>query len=176
VFLLSKSERYFFDYKAIETQAKESSLARWDQNIEMQVGTERANGGAKTNGPLRAAGGPHKKDKQRGHSRRHAGFNERWDAMTKEEQCQTARRRDVWWISPACFSDAHFAVMPAELARLCVLAGSKSGDTILDPFSGSGTTGEVALELGRNFIGCELYEKFLPMIERRTSQPGLMLA
>jgi DNA modification methylase len=47
--------------------------------------------------------------------------------------------------------------------------------TVLDPFAGSGTTGEVAGELGRNFIGCELYEKFLPMIERRTSQPGLML-
>lgn len=48
--------------------------------------------------------------------------------------------------------------------------------TVLDPFAGSGTSGEVSGELGRSFIGCELYEKFLPMINRRTAQPGLLLA
>jgi hypothetical protein len=48
--------------------------------------------------------------------------------------------------------------------------------TVMDPFAGSGTTGQVSGELGRSFIGCELYEKFLPMINRRTAQPGLLLA
>lgn len=116
-------------------------------------------------------------DKQRGHSRRHAGFNERWDKMSHAEQCSGMRnKRDVWTVSPASYKEAHFATFPPKLITPCILAGSAAGDTILDPFSGSGTTGEVAISNGRKFIGIELNPSYEPMIKKRTSvQIGLGL-
>ena len=70
-------------------------------------------------------------------------------------------RRSVWTITTKPYKEAHFATFPPEIPRTCILAGSKKGDTILDPFCGSGTTGEVALKLDRNFIGIELNEKYV---------------
>jgi DNA modification methylase len=72
--------------------------------------------------------------------------------------------------------DAHFAVMPAKLAEICILAGSREGDTILDPFAGSGTTLGEANRLGRHGIGMELDDACRPMIERRTAQLALEVA
>ena len=85
----------------------------------------------------------------------------------EQQQPQPATMRDVWFISPASFEEAHFAVMPEELARRCILSGSKVGDTILDPFCGSGTTGAVSLRYHRNFIGIELNPEYGEMSERR---------
>lgn len=65
-------------------------------------------------------------------------------------------KRDVWTIPTKPFRGAHFAVMPEALVEPCVLASSRSGDTVLDPFSGSGTVGVVANRHNRNYIGCEL--------------------
>lgn len=65
-------------------------------------------------------------------------------------------KRTVWTVPPAQFKEAHFATWPEELIRPCVIASARPGDTVLDPFHGSGTTGQVATELGRQFIGCEL--------------------
>ena len=76
--------------------------------------------------------------------------------MEKEEQCTGMRnKRDVWTVAPANYPDAHFATYPPALIKPCVLAGTKAGDTVLDFFGGSGTTGQVALELGRKAILCE---------------------
>jgi len=68
-------------------------------------------------------------------------------------------RRSVWHLSTKPFSGAHFATFPPEIPEICIKAGSKEGDTILDPFAGSGTTLEVAERLGRKSIGIELNEK-----------------
>lgn len=65
-------------------------------------------------------------------------------------------KRDVWTVTTSRFKGAHFATYPPELIEPCVLAGSREGDWVLDPFSGSGTTGVVALANGRNYVGCEL--------------------
>ena len=65
-------------------------------------------------------------------------------------------RRDVWAIASRPFTGHHFAVFPEELVTLCLLAASRPGETVLDPFLGSGTTGQVAIRLERHFIGCEL--------------------
>lgn len=65
-------------------------------------------------------------------------------------------KRDVWTVNTSRFKGAHFATYPPELIEPCVLAGSREGDWVLDPFSGSGTTGVVALMHGRNYVGCEL--------------------
>lgn len=170
VFLLSKQARYFSDFDAIKTPPRESTLIRTAQDIQAQAGSHRANGGAKTNGTMKAVGG--NADKQRGHSRQHAGFNDRWDHMERSEQMsKPAMIRDVWFIAPATFDEAHFAVMPEELARRCILAGSREGDTVLDPFGGSGTTGRVAKLLGRKYILCELNPEYAAMAERRIAAP-----
>lgn len=72
-------------------------------------------------------------------------------------------RRDVWSIASQPFKGSHFAVFPEQLVIPYILAGSRPGDTVLDPFMGSGTTAAVALRLQRHFIGCELNESFLDL-------------
>ena len=73
-----------------------------------------------------------------------------------EKNYTTRNKRDVWTVTTSRFKGAHFATYPPELIEPCVLAGSREGDWVLDPFSGSGTTGVVALMHGRNYVGCEL--------------------
>ena len=186
VFLLSKSAVYWSDFDAIKTPPRESTLIRTAQDVQAQAGSHRANGGAKTNGTMKAVGGltgaPHgrhslgdaipakerRSDKQRGHSRRHAGFNDRWDAMERaEQQAKPAMMRDVWFVPTAGYSEAHFAVMPDEVARRCILAGCPEGGTVLDPFGGAGTTGLVADRLGRDAVLIELNPEYAEMAERR---------
>lgn len=166
IFQLSKSEHYFSDFDAIKTPPRESSMIRTAQNLQLQMGSHRANGGEKSNGTMKAMGC--RTDKQRGHSRKHAGFNERWDLMSiEEQQSKPATMRDVWFVSPACSSESHFAVMPNEIAKRCILAGSREGDVVLDPFAGSGTTLEVAVEMGRKAVGIELNPEYCNLIEKR---------
>ena len=76
-------------------------------------------------------------------------------------------KRSVWSIPTRPFKGAHFATYPPQLIEPCVLAGTKSGDLILDPFAGSGTTGLVALRHGRSFIGCELNENYAAIARHR---------
>jgi DNA modification methylase len=68
------------------------------------------------------------------------------------------------------YKEAHFATYPTELIEPCILAGSKEGDTVLDPFSGSGTTGEVALKHGRHYIGLELNPDYAAISEKRITE------
>ena len=82
----------------------------------------------------------------------------------------TRNKRDVWTVATKPFSGAHFAVYPPELIEPCVLAGSKEGDFVLDPFSGSGTTGEVALKHGRNYVGLELNPDYAALSEKRITE------
>ncbi len=70
---------------------------------------------------------------------------------------------DVWNINTQPFSAAHFAVMPQQLAQRCIMAGCKPGGTVLDPFSGSGTTGLAAQRLGRKYIGIDLNAEYLDL-------------
>lgn len=79
-------------------------------------------------------------------------------------------RRSVWNINTEGFKGAHFAVFPPKLVELCVLAGTASGDAILDPFFGSGTVGAVAKRLGRSCVGIEMNEAYAEMAVRRIGQ------
>jgi len=83
------------------------------------------------------------------------------------------RRTSVWSMNTASCKEAHFAVFPEELPALCIKAGSKEGDTVLDPFMGSGTTAYVAQELGREWVGIELNPKYVEIIKRKTAQSTL---
>jgi len=78
--------------------------------------------------------------------------------------------RSVWNFATHSYKGAHFATFPPELPRRCILAASRPGDTILDPFAGSGTTLAVAQELGREFVGIELAEEYLPLIKARLAK------
>lgn len=76
-------------------------------------------------------------------------------------------KRDVWTVNTRPYTGAHFATYPAELITPCILAGTQTGDLVLDPFNGSGTTGEVALKHGRNYIGLELNPDYAKLAEHR---------
>jgi site-specific DNA-methyltransferase (adenine-specific)/site-specific DNA-methyltransferase (cytosine-N4-specific) len=90
---------------------------------------------------------------------------------------QTKNRRTVWNINTNGFHGAHFAVFPPELVRLCILAGTKPGDLVLDPFFGSGTVGLVCREQHRRCIGIELNPEYVEIAKKRiagsTAQIGL---
>lgn len=88
-------------------------------------------------------------------------------AGVKTGSSKKKNKRDVWFVSPAQFEGAHFATYPPKLVEPCVLAGCPQGGTILDPFCGSGTTGVVALNHGRNFIGLELNPEYAEMSRNR---------
>jgi DNA modification methylase len=80
-------------------------------------------------------------------------------------------RRSVWTVATQPFAEAHFATFPEALIEPCVLAGSRTGDLVLDPFAGSGTTGVVALRHGRRFLGLELNAEYAAMARRRIAGP-----
>jgi len=81
---------------------------------------------------------------------------------------------DVWTIPTQPYPGAHFAVMPSALAERCILAGCKPGGTVLDPFSGSGTTGLAAAKHGRRYVGIDLNAEYLDLsLKTRLAQPGL---
>lgn len=158
IYLLAKSERYYFDAEAVAEPAIYSGLMGQDPS------------GFKD---PKKFNGKHS-DKQRGHARRHAGFNERWDQMSREEQCSGTRNirnyeaaPEVWNIATRPFAEAHFATFPPELALRCIKAGSPKGGTVLDPFGGAGTTGLVADRLERSAILVELNPEYAALAEKR---------
>jgi DNA modification methylase len=89
------------------------------------------------------------------------------------KEYEKANKRDVWSVAAKPYSGAHFAVYPQELVEPMILAGSQVGDVVLDPFFGSGTTGQVAQNLGRKWIGCELNKNYEELQNERLSQQGL---
>ena len=167
IFLLSKSPHYYFDQEAIKEPALYESEKRYERG---RSDAHKWKDGGPGNQTIAKSFDHMKKDKQRGHSRRHAGFNDRWDKMTKSEQCSGYRnRRSVWKIATQPYSAAHFATFPEKLIEPCIIAGCPKGGTVLDPFGGSGTTGRVALKNQRNAILIELNEKYLGFQKERTS-------
>ena len=83
------------------------------------------------------------------------------------------RLQDVWNIPTSNYQGAHFAVFPEKLPELCIKAGTKEGDTVLDPFMGSGTTAYVSQRLSRKWIGIELNPEYVKIIKERTAQASL---
>ena len=110
---------------------------------------------------------------------------ERWgDQTVKKEQQGTAKwignkskeelqalgkknRRSVWTVTTKPYKGAHFATFPPDLIEPCILAGSRAGDIVLDPFMGSGTTAQVAIQNGRQYLGCELNPEYKALQDER---------
>lgn len=144
VFLISRSPHYFYDAEAI---AEPSVSDHSSGNLERKYRQDHG-------GLLGDA--------------RHQAHAVPW------ERRPTRNARDVWTIAASPYKGAHFAVMPPELVTRCMLAGSRIGDVVLDPFFGSGTVGMVAESLGRRWIGIELNGDYEPLIKERTAQRGLL--
>ena len=181
LFLLSKSKRYYWNAEAMREQAAPASLERWAQNVEDQAGSDRVPG--KTNGNMKAVGGPRsKRDSFKREGSKRAKVipgqtvgTHRPDRDESEWDTATRNRRSVWTVPTVPYSGAHFATFPPALIEPCILAGSRPGDIVLDPFFGSGTTGQVSQALGRKWIGCELNQDYEPLQHERTAQGGLIL-
>jgi DNA modification methylase len=178
LFLLAKSPKYYYDAKAIAEPIAASSVARLSQpGLSEQAGSERGNGGAKTNGNMKAVGprfgGSKYGDVGDG------GADDRTQTKSGnvyDASSGLANKRTVWTVPTVPFSEAHFAVYPPELIRPCILAGSRIGGTVLDPFSGSGTTGMVATQEGRKYIGIDINSDYLDLsLKTRFVQPVLAL-
>lgn len=165
LFLLAKSKRYFYDHLAIKEPGT-YACPNGHQNSLYAQGFARRSPEQEN---LR-------QDKQRGHGRRHDGFNDRWDSMTKAEQCGLMRnKRDVWTIATEPYQEAHFATFPPDLVIPCVKAGCPVAGVVLDPFLGSGTTLKVARQLGRRGVGVELKPEYCDLAAKRLSQGVLEL-
>ncbi len=139
LFLLSKSRRYWFDLDSIKVET-----------------TGKAPGNSRENNAVRSAslgGGAHQ-------AGRRSGGNPGSTLLVVHERRNPG---DVWTIPTQPFAAAHFAVMAPELARRAIAAGCKPGGVVLDPYSGSGTTGQQALRLGRRYVGIELNADYLDL-------------
>ena len=158
VWMLAKSTDVFYDAKAIGERASES----YQREIE-----EGYDGVATKN---------------------YAGAGVQDPSATKRRIIDSARRRiasdgflwvnarSVWTIPTEASEVEHYAVMPEVLAEKCILAGSRAGDTVLDPFAGSGTTGAVAVRHQRSFIGCELNPDYVEMARARIGAASPLFA
>lgn len=152
LFLLSKRERYYYDIEAIKEPAKyngpnspESIKSPYGQGFTRQAQHPRVD-----------------------HRENHLSGGFPYSSTDRN-------RRSVWTISTQPYAGAHFATFPEALVEPCVLAGSRSGDVVLDPFFGSGTVGQVAERLGRQWVGIELNSEYADMAKIRTAQQGLVL-
>jgi DNA modification methylase len=143
IFLLSKSERYFFDSEAMKEPAVSGPAGN--------VSHKHVDAYFAGDDTLRTKSGLIKfAEKQRSGD---------YDGKRN--------RRSVWTVATRPYKGAHFATFPPALIEPCILAGSRPGDVVLDPFMGSGTTAAVALKHGRGYLGCELNQDYKPLQDER---------
>jgi DNA modification methylase len=156
IFLLSKSERYFYDAEAIKEPASEGTHERYQR-----AHAEHCPPGQS---PHSGIVGPRKRAPNGSGIKSNDSFDAAMRVMP-----ETRNKRSVWTVPTAGYNGAHFATFPPDLIRPCILAGCSTGGTVLDPFAGSGTTGMVALDLGRNAVLIELNPEYIQMIRERTN-------
>lgn len=160
LFLFSKQSKYYFDYEAIKEPAvgfnnipPAGSKGTLKSNSRLRKGNSRTfrGGGAYTKGQ---------------------SFNNSAE-ITRESHGNTdnttglRNKRSVWTVATQGYKEAHFATFPEKLIEPCVIAGSREGGIVLDPFVGSGTTAVVAKKHNRGFIGIELNPEYVEMAKRR---------
>lgn len=141
IFLLSKSQRYFYDADAIKYPVLEESISRvktgWAGNEKRGYANGKQNNLSKFYGSQKAI------------------------------EMTMANKRSVWSVNTKSYTEAHFATFPQELIVDCIKAGCPKGGIVLDPFMGAGTTGLVAKKLERNYVGFELNPDYIKIAEKR---------
>jgi len=164
IFLLSKSSKYYFNNQAIKEPAIYGSTGRLDRAIE----------GQKSN-PTNQRNGIRPRDNRAGKGRIAYEGKRTEDITGKNGQesfvsiSETRNKRSVWTVTTKPYKGAHFATFPSDLIEPCILAGSREGDLVLDPFMGSGTTAAVAIKNGRQYVGTELNPEYIKLAEQRLS-------
>ena len=148
VFLLTKSERYFYDAEAVSEPSVHAGETR--VTTAKSFAGQASGKGVKPTGNAKPGTVVAIKDRK--------------------------NKRSVWRVCARPYSGAHFAVMPSDLVQPCIKAGCPEGGTVLDPFAGSGTTLAVAAELGRSAIGCELNPEYIALAERRIKDARVSVA
>jgi site-specific DNA-methyltransferase (cytosine-N4-specific) len=185
IFLLAKSEKYYFDAGAIKEQAvsdhapgnnshkgatayaaEEGEHHRTKTGLVAYAQRQRAGKGGKN--AFRGQG--HQRDGDSGPANREGRD------MQDVGASETRNKRSVWTVATTPYKGAHFATFPTALIEPCILAGAPAGGVVLDPFFGSGTTGQVAQNLGRKFIGCELNPAYKALQDERLQQPSFEFA
>jgi len=141
IFLLSKSQKYYYDSEAIRENSVDPVGSANRYKTSFFVGEKHESGGYSANGA------------------KHTGGMKEFDGKRN--------RRSVWTVSTRPYKGAHFATFPTALIEPCILAGSRTGDIVLDPFMGSGTTAQVSLSYNRKYLGCELNESYKELQEKR---------
>lgn len=149
IFLLTKSARYYYDAEAVKEECSESNIKDFKARKTLDNKGKGAGAYETVRGDL---------------------CRSREAYMPEDFK---RNRRSVWTITTKPFREAHFATFPPEIPTICIKAGSKIGDTILDPFSGAGTVGMVCEKLDRNFIGIELNPNYIAMAEKRIDDTRL---
>lgn len=143
VFLLTKSEDCFYDEPGVRQPYAVATLKEYGKGYEGQPTKDYVDGGAEDPSAVKRR------------------------VVESMERRGGANLKSVWTIATQPFKGAHFAVMPERLADLCIRAGSRTNDMVLDPFAGAGTTGVVAAKLGRRFVGIELNPEYAAIAQRR---------
>lgn len=152
-FLLAKQPQYYFDYEAIQEEAtgydgRKDTMNKGSQKYLAEYMPNQSG--------MTMASRPHER-------------------CQFKKDYQVRNKRDVWDVCVKPNHDAHFATFPEELIRPCILAGSRKGGVVLDPFFGSGTTGRVAREYGRNYIGIELNPEYVEIAKHRAVEVQLSI-
>jgi len=143
IFMLTKSAKYYYDAEAVK-----------EQNANPERTNYRPGKEAYTEGDVHD---------DSGRTIRNDGFKK----YAEGKVCDGRNLRSVWTITTKPYAEAHFATFPPEIPERCIKAGCPKGGKVLDPFFGAGTTGLVAMRLGREFIGIELNEKYCEMARKR---------
>jgi DNA modification methylase len=147
IFLLSKSQKYFYDFEAVKEPSSDNtvSAARRKRADFSTIGTKAIQG---------------------------TTFGQSGRGANADCKGETRNRRSVWTVATRPYKGAHFATFPPALIEPCILAGSRLGDVVLDPFMGSGTTAYVAASRQRKYLGCELNENYRGLQEKRLESLG----
>ena len=195
MFLLTKSKQYFYNQDAIKEPVSGNAHSRgngvnpkskgykmpegWDtskgegghgqfhKNGREKGLPESYNGSSFTKGKTALNG--NRKGVGKGDRKTHVRKTKQNESFSSScnDLVEIRNKRSVWTIPSQGFKGAHFATYPEKLIEPCILAGSKPGDVILDPFAGSGTTGKVALENGRKAVLCEMNPEYVKLIKER---------
>jgi len=163
IFLFSKQSHYYYDARAIAEPVSGNAHSRGNGvNVKTQCY------------PAGWAAGPGNHDvRLHNQTRLHRSRqNESYSARVTEPVAER-NRRTVWTIPTFGYPKAHFATFPPALVEPCILAGSRPGDIVLDPFCGSGTTGAVAVAHGRSFVGLELKREYIELSRERLDEGNL---
>jgi DNA modification methylase len=160
IFLFSKSSRYYYDYDAILEPGGGWRGSRFDDGknavVHPNVGKNRSGNKERKFGAAR------------GRPESHFGASIPLEGDTRN-------KRTVWTIASSHFAEAHFATFPPKLIEPCILAGCPVGGVVLDCFMGSGTTGMVAKQLQRNYVGIEKNQDYIKISDKRTTDVQLKI-